>query len=129
MHEFQVLLEDVSNAEVFNLNIVIDAMVRTLTPQAGLLDAAKRHMLGRENADIDADHAVFECFADAEDASDIAAVEVAGQAKLGVVGGKDYFLLGLELEHRRERAKGLLLGAQHVGGGISNDSGLKKQAR
>src|ERR1035437_3159442 len=104
-------------------------MVRTLTPQAGLLDAAKRHMLGRENADIDADHAVFERFTDAEDAPHVAAVEIAVQAKLGVVGGKDYFLLGLELEHRRERAKGLLLGAQHVGGGIRYHGGLKKQTR
>jgi hypothetical protein len=53
-------------------------------------------------------------FADAEDAADVAAVEVAGQAELGGVGQRDGLGLGLEAEHRRHRAEGLFLRAHHL---------------
>jgi hypothetical protein len=85
----------------------------TLAAQARLLDAAKGHFGGGDQAGVDAHHAVLQRLADAEDAADVAAVEVAGQAELGVVGQLDGLGLGLEAEHRRHRAEGFL-GAQHV---------------
>ncbi len=104
-------------------------MVRTLAPQARLLDTAKRHMLGGEYPDVNAHHAVLQRLAHAEDAADVAAVEVAGQAKLGVVGRVNGFLLGVEPEHRGEGAKGLFGGAEHVGAGVGQHRGLEELAR
>ena len=85
-------------------------------------------MFGGQNAHVDAHHAVFQCFAHAEDAAHVAAVEVAGQAKLGVVGSINRFLFGLEFEDRRERAKGFFAGAQHVGRGVGHHGGLEELA-
>ena len=59
---------------------------------------------------VDADDAVFERLGDAPDAADVAAVEIGGEAELGVVGHLDRLLLGLEAEERRDRAEGLLPG-------------------
>ena len=103
-------------------------MVRAFAAQAGLFDAAKGHVLGGQDADVDADHAVLQRLADAENAAHVAAVEVAGQAELGGVGGVDRLLLGLEPEHRGKGAKGFFLGAQHVGAGIGDHGWLKKLA-
>ena len=122
-------IQDVPNAEVFDLDIFFHAVVRAFAAQARLLDAAERHVLGGQNADVDAHHAVLQRFGHAEDAAHVAAVEVAGQAKLGVVGGVNRFLFGLEAEHRRQRAKGFFFGAQHVGGGIGHHRGLEELAR
>jgi len=40
----------------------------------------------RDDALVDADDAVFEGFGDPPDAADVAAVEIAGETELGVVG-------------------------------------------
>ena len=45
-----LLFQDVTQAQVLDFHVVVDAVVGTLAAQAGLLDAAKRHMLGRQNA-------------------------------------------------------------------------------
>ena len=100
--------------------------MRAFAAQTGLLDPTKGHMLGRQNAHVDADHAVLQGLAHAEDATHVAAIEIAGEAEFGVVGGVDGFLLGLELEHRRKRAKGFLAGAQHVGRGVGHHGGLEE---
>ena len=50
------------------------------------------------NPGVDADDAVFERFGDAPDAADVAAVEVRGQAELGVVRQRDRLVFGLEPE-------------------------------
>ncbi len=94
---------------------VYDAFAEKLA-EAGLLDAAEGHLGQRDQAGVDADHAVFQRFADPEDAAHVAAVEVARQAEFGVVGHRDRLGLGLEAEHRRHRAEGFFLAAQHVRG-------------
>src|SRR3989344_268035 len=94
------LFLNVPQAQVLDLHIVVHAVVRALAAQARLLDAAKGHVLGGQNTHVGADHAVFQGLGHAEDSAHVAAVEVAGQAKLGVVGRVDGFLLGLELEDR-----------------------------
>ena len=62
---------------------------------------------------VDADDAVFERLGDAPDAADVAAVEIGGEAELGVVGQRDRLLLGLEAEQRRDRAERLLARDRH----------------
>ncbi len=48
--------------------------------------AAERRDFGGDNAGIDADDAVLQRFADAEDAAQIAGVEIGGETELGIVG-------------------------------------------
>ena len=62
---------------------------------------------------VDADDAVLERFGDAPDAADVAAVEVRGEAELGVVRERDRLGLGLEPEQRRDRAERLLARDRH----------------
>ena len=44
--------------------------------------------------------------ADAPDAPDVAAVEIGGEAKFGVVGHLDWLIVGLEAVERRYRPEG-----------------------
>ena len=88
--------------------------------------AAKWHVFSRQDANVNSHHAVFQGFGHAVNAPYIAAVKITGEAKLGVVGGVNRFLLGVKLKHRRKGPEGLFLGAKHVSSGISNHGGLKK---
>ena len=74
-----------------------------------LLEAAEGRHLGREHALVDADDAGLERLGDAEHPADVAGVEVAGEAVLGLVGEPDHLVLVLEAEERRHRAEGLLV--------------------
>ena len=77
---------DPAHAEIFDLEEILDAVVRAFAAEAGLLDAAEGRDLGGDDAVVDADDAVFERLGDAPDAADVAAVEIGGEAELGVVG-------------------------------------------
>src|SRR5512134_3362862 len=117
-----------ADADVFGDQVFLDAVARALTAEPGLLDAAEGRHFIRYQAGVDADHSVFELLGDAEHASDVARIEVAGKPELGRVRGVDRFLLGRELEHRRDRPEGLLAREQHVARGVRDDSGLEERA-
>src|SRR5215207_6734770 len=104
---------DAAEAEVFDLEEFLDAVLRALAADAAFLHAAERRDLGRDDALVDADDAVFERLGDAPDAADVAAVEIGGEAELGVVGHLDRLGIGLEAVERRDRAEGFLLGDDH----------------
>src|SRR3954452_8874803 len=87
---------DPGEREVLQLEPVFDAVLRALAADAGLLDAAERGDLGRDEARVDADDAVVERFGDAPDTSDVAAVEVGGEPVRCVVGGADGVLFARE---------------------------------
>ncbi len=55
-------------------------------PRPEAFNAAERRDFGGDNAGIDADYAVLQRFADAEDAAQIAGVEIGGETELGIVG-------------------------------------------
>ncbi len=103
-------------------------MVRAFAAQTGLLDAAEWHMLGGDDAGVDAHHAVLQRLADAENTADVAGVEIAGQTEFGVVGRVNRFFFRVEAEDRGQRAKGFFAGAQHVGTGVGQHGGLEKLA-
>src|ERR1700680_1181627 len=105
---------DATHAQVFDLEELLDAVVRALAADAALLHAAERGDLGRDDALVDAADAVFERLCDPPDAADVAAVEIGGEAEFGVVGHLYRLRLGLEAVERGDRAKGLLLGDDHV---------------
>jgi hypothetical protein len=93
-----------------------------------LLHAAEGGDLGRDDAFVDADDAVFERFRDAPDAADVAAVEIGGETEFGVVGHLDRVRFALEAVERGDRAEGLLLGDDHVGRHIGQDGRLEEAA-
>src|SRR5438445_13851488 len=85
---------DAAHAEVFDLEELLDAVVRALAADAALLHAAERGDLGRDDALVDADDAVFERLGNPPDAADVAAVEVGGGAEFGVIGHPDRLGVG-----------------------------------
>ena len=78
--------------------VLVDAVLRALAADAGVLVAAERRDLGREDALVDRDDAGLERLGNAEHPADVAGVEVGGEAVLGLVGEPDHLVLVLELE-------------------------------
>ena len=72
------LTVDAAHAEVFDFEEFLDAVFRAFAADAAFLHAAEGRDLGRDDAFVDADDAVFERFGDAPDAADVAAVEIGG---------------------------------------------------
>src|SRR5690606_23632581 len=105
---------EAADADIFGVEIILDALMPTLAAEAGLLDATERRLGRGDDAFIDADHAVFQPLHDAEGAAEIAGVEIAGEAVFGVVGEIHRLLLGLEAEDGRDRAEDLFLGETHL---------------
>ena len=99
-----------------------------MTVDAAFLHAAEGGDLDRDDALVNADDAVFERLGDAPDAADVAAVEIGGEAELGVVGHLDRLGLALEEVERGHRAKGLLLGDDHVGRHVGQHRRLEEAA-
>src|SRR4029078_5920 len=100
---------DAVEAEVLDLEELVDPVVGALAPDAGLLDAAERRALVREDAGVDADDAELERLADAPDAADVPREEVGGEPELGRVRQRDRLCLVREAEDRGERAERLLV--------------------
>src|SRR6266446_5496133 len=86
---------DAAHAEVFDLKEFLDAVFRAFAADAAFLHAAERGDLGRDDALVDADDAVFEGLGDALDETDVAAVEIGREAEFGVVGHLDGIGVGL----------------------------------
>src|SRR5438552_12358381 len=95
---------------------------------ARLLDAPERDDLGRDDALVDANHAVFERLPDAPGTAEITRVEITGKAELGVVRHGDRILFGREAEERRHRAEGLLAGDEQIGLAIAQQRRLEEVA-
>ena len=74
-----------------------------------------------------ADHAVFERLGDAEDAAEIARVEIGGKAELRGVRLRDHVRLVLEAVDRRQRAEGLLARHQHLGRDVGEHGRLEER--
>ena len=77
------------------------------------------------SASAPTDHAIFQRLAHAEVGAHVAAAEVAGETKLGVVGHIHRLPLSLEAEHRYQGAESFLFRAKHVVGGRGHHSRLE----
>src|ERR1700722_20822307 len=91
-------LADAAKAEIFYFEVVVHTVFGAFAAQAGFFEAAEGGDFGGDHAGVDADDAVLESFGDAEEAGDIAAVEIGGETELGVVGERDGFGFGFEAE-------------------------------
>src|SRR6516162_10368735 len=119
---------DAAHAEVFDFEEFLDAVLRAFAADAAFLHAAEGGDLGRDDAFVDADDAVFERLGDAPDAADVASVEIGSETEFRVVGHLDGFFVGLEAVERRHGPKGLFLGDDHVGRHIGQNRRLEEGA-
>src|SRR5260221_14263223 len=53
-------VSDAAHAQIFHLEVFVDAVLRALAAQSRLLDAAERRDLVRDDAGVDADNSVLE---------------------------------------------------------------------
>src|SRR4029453_16816378 len=103
------LFVEAADAQVFHFEEFLDTVLRALASDAGLLHAAERRDLGRDDADINADDARLYALGDAPHAAYVPGIEVCGKAIFGVVGELEELVLGLEAVQRRYRSEGLLM--------------------
>src|SRR5215470_16619611 len=104
---------DGTEAQVLDLEELVDPVMRALASDARLLVAAERGALVGEGAGVDADDAELELLADAPHPRDVTGEEVGGEPELGGIRELDRFLLGREAEDRGDRAERLLAGDLH----------------
>ena len=57
-------LAQAAHKDVFDLQVIVDAVFGALAPRSGLLDAAERRHLVGDDALVDTYDAVFQCFGD-----------------------------------------------------------------
>src|SRR5437763_3327006 len=119
---------DAAHAQVLHLEEVLDAVFRALAADAAFLHAAEWRDLGRDDAFVDPDDAVFEGFGNAPDAADVAAVEIGGETEFGVVRHPDRLVLALEAVERRDRAESLFPRDDHIGRHIGQHGRLEEAA-
>src|SRR5215510_5498917 len=103
------------HAEILDLEVFVDAVLRSLPAEAGFLHAAERSLGGRDQAGIDPDDPVLQGLRDPRDAAEVAGVEVRGEPEFGVVCEADRLLLGLKAKERSDRAESLFPGDLHRG--------------
>src|SRR5260370_11369886 len=75
---------DAAEAEVFDFEELLDAVFGALAADAAFFHAPERRDLGRDDALVDADDAVFQRLGDSPDAANVAAVEIGGEAQLRI---------------------------------------------
>src|SRR5471030_3303094 len=99
-----------AQAEVFDFQVIFDAVLGAFTAQARRLDAAERRDFVGDQPGVDADHAVFQGFSHTEHTAQVTGIEVRSQTELGVVGHRDHFGFVFEAEQRRQWTEGFFLG-------------------
>lgn len=115
-----------AEGDVFDLEIFVDSMTASLSPEATLLDAAKGDFGCRDQSFIDADYPVFQSLCDPENPAHVPSIEIARQSKGCGVGQSDRLFLSLEAEEWRDRAERLFAEDQSIGGDICQDRWLKE---
>src|SRR5213079_1239425 len=98
-----LLFVDAAHANVLDLDVLVDAVLRAFAAETGLLDAAERRDLGGDEPGVDADHAVLERLGNPPDAADVTRIEVRRQPELGPVGELDHFGVARKPEQWRDR--------------------------
>src|SRR5919198_4233379 len=121
------LLVEAADEHVLHFEEFLEAVLRALAAESGLLHAAERRDLRGDDAGVRTHDAGLHLLRHAEDAADVAAVEVAGEAELGVVGESDHLIFGLEADQRRHRPEGLLVRDDHRRRHVGNHGRLEEE--
>src|SRR5690606_3118369 len=102
-------------AQVFDVQIFLEPVVRALAAHAAHLNAPERRVRRGNQAGVDPDHAAFECARNMRDGLRVLTAQVGGEAELGRVGEADALLDGAEADYARERTEGFLVSEPGVG--------------
>src|SRR5947209_3238450 len=78
-----------SHAQVLQLGVVENPVLRALPADAGLLDTPERGDLIRDQAGVESHDAVFQGFGDAPGTGEVSCVKVGSQAEFSVVSHPD----------------------------------------
>ena len=114
---------DGPQADIFELEILIQTFGSALAAEPGFLDAAEGHDLVGEDAFVNADHAGVELLGDAPGAAQILAEQIGGKPERRIVGEPDRIVLGVEADERGDGAENLLAHNLHIGGDIAHNRG------
>src|SRR5690625_2067152 len=95
--------------DVLGLHELEQALGAPLAPQTALLGAAEGCGRVRDEPAVEADHAALDALREAQTAAEVARVEIAHEAVLGVVDEREHLLLPFEADHRRDRSEDLLV--------------------
>src|SRR5919204_5970913 len=122
------LLVEAADEHVLHFEEFLEAVLRALAAESGLLHAAERGDLRGDDAGVRTDDAGLHLLRHAEDAPDVAAVEIARESELRVVGKPDDLILGLEANQRRDGAERFLVGDDHVRRDVRDHGRLEEEA-
>src|SRR5665647_196137 len=117
-----------SDADVLDLEVLLDALETTFTAEARVLDPAERRRRVGHDALVDADHPELQGLADPQRARQVAGEYVSHQAVFRVVGPRDRLRLGGERRDRRHRAEDLFAHHQGVRGHAGQERGCVEVA-
>src|SRR5581483_6173885 len=110
-----------AQAEILDLQVIVDAVLGALSPETGRLHAAEWRDLRRDESGIHADYPGFDPLRDAPDAAEVARVEIGGEPERRRVGLGDRVVLVAETENRRDGPERLFPRDQHVARGVGED--------
>src|SRR5690606_31631738 len=72
-----------AHAQVFQVEVIVQAIDRAFVAHAAFLDATKRCDFRRDNAFVDANHAILQCTRHAEATRQIFGVDICRETELG----------------------------------------------
>lgn len=122
------LAVQVSDGDGLDVLVLSHTVLASLATETTLLDSTERSFSSAHQTSVDTHHAALELAGDAHDPANVLAEEVTRETKLGRVGELDGLALGGEGKDGGERAKGLVGGDLHLGGGAADDGGLVEEA-
>src|ERR671926_1090840 len=114
----------VGDADVLGGGVFGDAFGAAFASEAGLFDAAEGCCGVGDDAGVEADHAEFDLFGDAQEPVEVAAVEVGGEPVLTGVGQPDGLFFGGEGGDGGDGAEDLLAQDRGVVGHVGEHRGL-----
>src|SRR5207237_9209563 len=113
-----------AHAEILEVLVVLEPVLRSLAAVARCLHAAESCHLGSNYAFVDADGPGLERLRDPPDAPDAARIEVRRESARRLVGERNRFALGLEPEQGRDRPERFFRRETHRGVGLAKHGGL-----
>ena len=102
-------------AQVFEVQVIVEAVHRALAPVARFLDAAKGRCFGGQRAFVDADDAGLRAPRPRARCGTLRSNRCTPPGRTAWRSQRRSLLLGLEARYRHDRAEGLLAGAGHRG--------------
>lgn len=108
--------------------VLLQSIETALAALATFFNPTERRLCGAGFSSVDSNHAHLQLSGDPHGTVDIQREEVTSEAKLGVVGHFQHFILRLELEDWSERPECLIVAHHHLLCYAQEHSGLEEEA-